>query len=536
MKDDDKTISDDITRMANDDEKTAVDPDVVGSGRPGDGDDAQPTVLGGDDITRLAPEPSSTVDENTVAADEATEVGGAEDGTEVGLGSIEGTEVADDATAVVPGAGSVPLTTGPGGTRTQPPVPDTSAELAPGSVLKERFRIEKQLGEGGMGAVYLATDRRKVETRHHDPTLAIKVIRGQFARDSRAFIALQREADKSQRLAHPNIITVYDFDRDGDTFFMTMEALKGGTLSDVITSSAGASEQTLEWISDLAKGVAYAHQRDIVHSDLKPDNVFITDDKRLKILDFGIARALSNVEGRAGSRDEVVGLTPAYASCEMFERADPHPADDVYAIGVIAYQALTGEHPFGRKKSIVAREEGMKPARIKSLSGYQWQAIAKALAFNREDRWQDADEFLRKFTGQGRRVRQLAMALLVAVLSFSAYLALYEGPVGPETPFEELPLALQQEVSGVIAEAHQAKKFGDLNGSLFYLDRAYGLHPRNLEVMDLLDDFLDQVFAAMDSSQMSRAQRLAQVEELLKYESLSQNRRLIKARKELGGG
>lgn len=498
MKDKDRTTSDDITRMAGDDEKTIA----------SEQGDREPSVIGGDDITRLAPSPPPD------GGTEVSEAGAA------GNGGEEATAVVPEVSGSVTSSRSVSAT-------------DGLSALEPGAVLKERFRIEKQLGEGGMGAVYLATDRRKVETRHHDPSVAIKVIRGQFARDSRAFIALQREADKSQTLAHPNIITVYDFDRDGDTFFMTMEALKGGTLSDVISEAKGSIEQGVEYISDLGKGVAYAHQRSIVHSDLKPDNVFITEDKRLKILDFGIARALSNVEGRKGSRDEVIGLTPAYASCEMFERAAPHPSDDVYAIGVIAYQILTGEHPFGRKKAIVAREEGLKPARIRALPSYQWQAISKALAFNREDRWQNADEFLHKFSGQGRRVRQLVAALSVAIVSFSAYLALYEGPVGPETPFEELPITLQQEVSGVIAEAEQAKRFGDLNGSLFYLDRAYSLHPRNIQVMDLLDDFLDQVFAAMESSQMPTAQRLAQVEELLKYESLSQNRRLIKARKEL---
>jgi serine/threonine protein kinase len=412
--------------------------------------------------------------------------------------------------------------------------PLKSVTIKVGAVLKDRFLLKKQLGEGGMGAVYLAVDQRKVETRHHDPHVAIKLIRGQFARDSRAFVALQRETDKSQTLAHPNIITVYDFDRDGDVFFMTMEALKGNTLDVFIKSPERSREKAMQYIVDIANGIAYAHKRDIVHSDLKPQNIFVTDDGRLKVLDLGIARALSKVEGAQNvPGDEVVGLTPSYASCEMFEKAEPHPADDVYAMGLIAYQLLTGEHPYGRKKSIFAREKGMKPKRIKGITAYQWRAINKALAFDRADRWQNADEFLRHFTGAGRRVKQLAAGLLVAVISFGVYVSFFEPEAGPEVPFEELPVATQTELLGYLKEADLALKFNDLNGSLFYLDKAYHLHPRNADVMARLDAFLDQVAVSMEQSDESQADKLAQVRELLKYESLSLNPRLLGMEKAL---
>ncbi|HCS27618.1 MAG TPA: serine/threonine protein kinase, partial [Spongiibacteraceae bacterium] len=145
--------------------------------------------------------------------------------------------------------------------------------LVPGYLLKDRFKLGDKLGQGGMGAVFRATDQRKVETGHPDPSVAIKVITGDFAHDARAFVALQRETDKSQTLAHPNIITVYDFDRDNSIFFMTMESLTGSTLDDYIQLENKDKSEVLGYIHDLANAIAYAHKRNIVHSDLKPANI-----------------------------------------------------------------------------------------------------------------------------------------------------------------------------------------------------------------------------------------------------------------------
>ena len=408
--------------------------------------------------------------------------------------------------------------------------------LRPGDVLKERFRLEQKLGEGGMGAVYLAIDQRKVEARHDKPQVAIKLISGDFARDSRAFIALQRETDKSQTLAHPNIITVYDFDRDGDVFFMTMEALSGSTLDKVIGNSDYTFPERLRFVERLAEGIAYAHQRHIVHSDIKPANIFVTDDGELKVLDFGIARALADVDGKSVDRlGEVAGLTPAYASCDMLERREPHAAADVYAIGLIAYELLSGEHPFARKKATEARAAGMRPKKIKGLANYQWRTIAKALEFERDKRWQDAGQFLRQYRGAGRRVRQLSVALLLAVVAFGAYLLLYQPEAGPDIPFAELAPAKQQNVRQALNEARQAKSFGDVNGALFYLDKAYAFHPRNREVMAELETVIEPMLNEMEGvkSGQQAAEYLNQVEQLLRYESLAQNPDLVKMQRQL---
>lgn len=408
-----------------------------------------------------------------------------------------------------------------------------------GDLLKDRFRLEKMLGEGGMGAVFLAVDQRKIEARHHDPYVAIKLISGDFSQDPLAYISLQRETDKSQKLAHPNVITVYDFDRDGDVFFMTMEALKGQTLDEVIKGEARTNAKNVELINAMSQGLAYAHKRNIVHSDVKPQNIFVTESGVLKVLDFGIARALASVEGAVPDEiDEVVGLTPAYASCDMFEGADPDPADDVYAIGVIAYQLFTGKHPFDRKKATVARDSGMQPKRIKGIPYYQWKAIAKALRFERTERWQNADQFYRQFSGAGRMARHLSIALLCMALAFAGYLSFYTPESGPDIPFEELSPVVQQQVLDNLGEADQAMKFSDFNGALFYLDRAYDLHPRNPDVMEKLNIVVDKIVDALAiaDTESGRQLGLLQLSEIMKYESLAQNPTLLALKKKLEVG
>lgn len=425
-----------------------------------------------------------------------------------------------------------------------PPHPQSSqqtsplAVMQPGYVLKDRFQLEKKLGAGAMGAVFRAIDQRRVETQHHDPSVAIKLIAGNFAKDSRAFIALQRETDKSQTLAHPNIITVYDFDRDGDVFFMTMESLSGCTLEDYIKQGEGSRKQRLAYIEDMTNAIAYAHKRNIVHSDMKPQNVFVTEEGTLKVLDFGIARAVSvidNEEPQNKDANEIAGLTPTYASCEMFEKAEPHPSDDVYALGLIAYEMLTGEHPFGRKKATDAKAEGLRPKKINGLSGYQWKAIAKALAFDRANRWENAEQFRQKFIGSGRLVKQLSAVLLLAIAGFGTYIVFFQPEAGPDIPFRQLPVAAQQEFNTALAEGKKAERFGDINGALFYFDEAYTVHPRNERVMDELNTLLDKILASMpaNASAEDKKHALDQVEELQKYQSLEQNPRLAEKKRQL---
>ena len=276
-----------------------------------------------------------------------------------------------------------------------------------GSILKDRFILEEVIARGGMGVVYKARDLRKEEYKDRDPYVAIKVLGDDCKAHPDFFMALQRETRKAQKLAHPNIVTVYDFDCDGDTVFMTMEYLVGQTLDGFIKENQPYSlnnKTAFSIIDDMGQGLAYAHKNDIVHCDFKPGNVFLTGDGSVKILDFGISRVAKHSDKQ--SQDATVfdagmfgALTPPYASCEMLEGDDPDPRDDIYALACIAYELLTGKHPFSKEKATVAQNKHMKPDRIKGLRKHQWKGLLHGLAFKRKSRTPSVEQFLREFDG-----------------------------------------------------------------------------------------------------------------------------------------
>ncbi len=275
-------------------------------------------------------------------------------------------------------------------------------------ILKNRFILERVLGAGGMGVVYKAKDLLKVEAQDREPYVAIKVLGEEFRSHPEAFIALQRESRKTQRIAHPNIVTVYDFDKDGDTVFMTMEYLEGAPLDRLIKQyrATGLPHRDVwQILNGICAALAYAHQQNIVHADLKPGNIFVTGHNLAKVFDFGIARAVAQADvleptdaqktgfvlaGARKGADHTVfdaatlgAYTPAYASLEMLQGAPPDVRDDIYALGCIAYEMLTGRHPYQRKNAAEVYSEGLRPARISGISSNQWRAIESALAVKR---------------------------------------------------------------------------------------------------------------------------------------------------------
>lgn len=293
-------------------------------------------------------------------------------------------------------------------------------------VLKQRFVLEEKLGSGGMGTAFRAKDLRKVEARDRQPYLAIKVLNNDFREHPEAFIALQREAAKSQSLSHPNIVSIYDFDKDGDIPFMTMELLEGQELAAMLRAYPNGLPVAAAWsvIRGICSGLAHAHEAGIVHADFKPGNVYVSSSNMPKILDFGIARAvqLTDVQSEDTLFDpaRLAALTPAYASREMLAGDNPEPRDDLYSLGIVIYLVLTGHHPYGRMSAEDAAREGLKPERPKGLSRRQWQVIARCLAFNRQDRPHDVAEIEKYlFTPSPWRSRSAlaAAATLLVVLS-----------------------------------------------------------------------------------------------------------------------
>lgn len=339
-------------------------------------------------------------------------------------------------------------------------------------VLKERFVLEQLLGAGGMGMVYKARDLLKVEAMDRDPYVAVKVLNEEFRTHPEAFISLQRESRKSQRIAHPNIVNVHDFDRDGDDVFMTMEFLDGVPLDKMISqyrSTGLAKDEAIGILDGLCSALEHAHNENIIHSDFKPGNIFVTSKGQAKVFDFGIARAVAQAESYSDDpKDQTVfdagnlgALTPTYASKEMLEGETPDVRDDIYALGCIAYEMFTGKHPFGRVNALDAAKKNLTVSRPANLNKYEWQAIEKALSFNRADRVQSVGEFWRLFTyKRGSYLGYVASSLLfVALAGFAGYNYLKPEPVLDEAGMREsierqLRLEQQQEnLDALIAAA-----------------------------------------------------------------------------------
>lgn len=299
------------------------------------------------------------------------------------------------------------------------------ATIRVGSILKERFELVQVLGSGGMGVVYKALDRRKQEASDRQPYVAVKVLNEEFRQHPESLVALQRESSKAQELAHPNIATVYDFDRENDVVFMTMEWLQGKALDELIREDypdGMPMQKALKIASGVANGLSYAHKRRIIHSDFKPSNVFVLSDGTAKVFDFGIARAVSSQAHGEGEQTlfdagQLGALTPAYASLEMLLGQEPDIRDDLYAFACVIYECLTGKHPFKKLSALKAREAKKQPTKIKQLSSNQWKALASALAFSKENRPKTVDDFIDIFAGQPkRRVLTLASILAVVIL------------------------------------------------------------------------------------------------------------------------
>ncbi|MEJ1397943.1 MAG: protein kinase [Candidatus Sedimenticola sp. (ex Thyasira tokunagai)] len=305
--------------------------------------------------------------------------------------------------------GTAPPTTGtspPSTTGIRTSTRHITNEPVVGDVLKDRFVLEEQIGRGGMGVVFKALDKRKVEARDRHPYVALKLLNESFKQHEESLMALQREARKAQDLKHPNVIGIFDFDKDENgNYFIAMEFLEGEPLDTLIKELHGSGMPPREAIDQVKKmGLALAaghnHKPGIIHSDFKPGNVFLTDDGDIKVFDFGIARA-AKPKGMDAKGETTVfdagtlgALTPTYASLEMLEGDEPDPRDDIYALAIVTYELLTGTRPYGRTPANKAMHDGMSPARIKGLSSRQWRGLERGLAFKRQDRTPSVEEFL----------------------------------------------------------------------------------------------------------------------------------------------
>jgi predicted Ser/Thr protein kinase len=315
-----------------------------------------------------------------------------------------------------------------------------------GDTLNGRFVLEECIGFGGMGTVYKALDLRKLEASDRHPYIAIKVLNVQFQGHPKSLIALQREARKAQTLAHANIVQVYDFDRDGAMVYVTMEYLSGKSLGQLLRAPdfrALPFEEAMKIVRGMGKALAYAHERGFVHCDFKPANVILLDTGGVKVIDFGIARVFQKAEEAPDvtvfDPGSLGALTPAYASPEMLENREPDPRDDIYALGCITYELLTGRHPFNRLSATQARDAGLRPQRPPGLGHTQWRALRCALAFPREARTASVNRFLQEIGAQDvRRGPPLLVGVGIAVAAAAVVLAALRLFVFPRLAAEQV--------------------------------------------------------------------------------------------------
>jgi serine/threonine protein kinase len=267
--------------------------------------------------------------------------------------------------------------------------PPDLLRLEVGRVLRDRYEITECLGVGGKGTVFKAMDRYRSSLPPAERYVAIKLLHERPGNRDSTIDALRSELQAAQSLSHPNIVRVYDVDRDEDVDFFTMELLEGELLSGLMQRFQPLTlSRPHAWsiIQQIASGLEHAHARKIVHADLKPQNIMITNSGEVRILDFGSSHRFAKETEVEPSWRGSTSATPAYACCELLDGRVPDPRDDLYALACISYELLTGTHPFQRRRANEARDFGVVPVRPSGLGRRQWRTLAKGLSWHRAGR------------------------------------------------------------------------------------------------------------------------------------------------------
>ncbi|MEY8369254.1 Stk1 family PASTA domain-containing Ser/Thr kinase [Anaerovoracaceae bacterium 42-11] len=207
-------------------------------------------------------------------------------------------------------------------------------------LLAGRYELIEKIGEGGMAVVYKA--RCRLLNRY----VAIKILRPEFTKDGPFLESFKRESQAAAGLQHPNIVSVYDVGKEGDINFIVMELIDGRPLSDIIREEAPMNyKRAIEITRQVASALGLAHRNNIIHRDVKPHNIMITRDGTAKLADFGIAKAVSNSTIMANETNRVIGSVH-YFSPEQARGAYVDERSDIYSLGIVLYEMLTGQVPF----------------------------------------------------------------------------------------------------------------------------------------------------------------------------------------------
>jgi serine/threonine protein kinase len=268
----------------------------------------------------------------------------------------------------------------------------TNRPVAHGSgLLRERYLLETQLGNGGTATVYRAVDlRRDAGAADEGHRVAIKLLRPELRGRPHCVARLQREFRLTQAVAHPNVVRFFDLDCDGDAWFIVMELLSGETLGPLLRRVAPSGlpqAEALRIACAVGDALAHAHSRDVTHGDVKPDNVFVTDAGDVRLFDFGVApEPAAYMPGNGAGAPVAAAATRVYASPEMLAGGAPEPSDDVFSLGCVIHEMVAGRHPYGRRGADHARDAAVVPERLASLGPERASAVASALSLARTGR------------------------------------------------------------------------------------------------------------------------------------------------------
>jgi len=324
-----------------------------------------------------------------------------------------------------------------------------------GRLLDGRYRIEDRIARGGMATVYTATDTRL------DRVVALKIMHDGLGADEDFAGRFVYEARASARLNHPHVVAVFDQGEDDGTVYLVMEYVPGRTLRDVIRAEAPLSpRRALELLEQVLTALAAAHEAGLIHRDVKPENVLITPAGRIKVADFGLARAVTSSSAATATAGVLIG-TVSYVAPEMVLHQGTDARTDVYACGILLYEMLTGRKPHEADAPIqvaykhVHDDVPAPSALLPGLPSYVDALVARATARDRDLRPPDARVML-------RQVRQVMSALSSGVgdEQLTADLALHRRPAPPPDDdwdaflFESTATDLQRTAVTPVPAAH----------------------------------------------------------------------------------
>ena len=263
--------------------------------------------------------------------------------------------------------------------------------IGPGSVVANRYEILKELGEGGMGAVYKARDREL------DRLVALKVIRPELARHAEILQRFKRELILARQVTHRNVIRIFDLGVTGNTKFITMEYVEGQDLKTLLRQQKFTTEQAVDIFCQVCRGLEAAHAENVIHRDLKPQNIMLDQQGKVLVMDFGLAHS---VEEHGMTQTGALMGTPDYMSPEQAKGAKADSRSDLFSLGIIFYELLTGKLPFTSDSllgTLVARtQQRAKPVREidPQIPQVVSDIVSKCLATDAAQRYQTAGELL----------------------------------------------------------------------------------------------------------------------------------------------